>query len=126
VAISDRRILKLEDGRVTFRYRATETGQLKTCTLGVEEFMRRFLQHVLPRGFVKVRYYGFLASSCRPRLAALREQLGPLDAEQAADAEVSGAEPEVESDASDDGSVLCPTCGRPMRQRRRPPRGCPP
>jgi hypothetical protein len=51
VAISNRRILKLEDERVTFRYRATDTGQERLCTLAAEEFMRRFLQHILPKGF---------------------------------------------------------------------------
>ena len=53
VAISNRRILELEDGQVTFRYRATDTGQERLCTLATEEFIRRFLQHVLPKGFVK-------------------------------------------------------------------------
>jgi hypothetical protein len=61
VAISNQRILKLANGKVTFRYRTTDTGTLRTCTLPAEEFIRRFLQHVLPKGFVKVRYYGFLA-----------------------------------------------------------------
>ena len=56
----------LADGKVTFRYRASDTGKLKTCTLPAEEFIRRFLQHVLPKGFVKVRYYGFLSSGPAP------------------------------------------------------------
>ena len=47
----------------------------KRCTLAAEEFIRRFLQHVLPRGFVKVRYYGFLSSAVRPKLLSLRIQL---------------------------------------------------
>ena len=47
VAISNHRILDMKDGKVTFRYRATETGKLKTCSLPAEEFIRRFLQHVL-------------------------------------------------------------------------------
>jgi hypothetical protein len=85
VAISNRRILKLEDERVTFRYRATDTGQERLCTLAAEEFIRRFLQHVLPKGFVKVRYYGFFSSGSRPRLAAIRQQLGqePVQVDQA-------------------------------------------
>jgi len=61
VAISNRRLVKLENDQVTFRYRATDTGQLKLCTLSAEEFIHRFLQHVLPKGFVKVRYFGFFA-----------------------------------------------------------------
>jgi hypothetical protein len=75
VAISNNRIIKLANGKVTFRYRASDTGKLRTCTLPAEEFIRRFLQHVLPKGFVKVRYYGFLASGCRKRLASIRQQL---------------------------------------------------
>ena len=58
VAISNRRILKLEDDAglvptVTFRYRATDTGQERLCILAAEEFIRRFLQHILLKGFVK-------------------------------------------------------------------------
>jgi hypothetical protein len=127
------RILDMEDGQVTFRYRATETGKLKTCSLPAEEFIRRFLQHVLPKGLVKVRYYGFLASGCRPQLAALRQQLDPLAADQPSDSDVdSGDEPNAEQDSSDVAVVLCSSCGRPMQRRSiRPgelcPRGrCPP
>jgi hypothetical protein len=127
VAISNRRIVKLVDGKVTFRYRTTDTGKLRTCTLPAEEFIRRFLQHVLPKGFVKVRYYGFLASTCRPQLVALRQLLGPLAADDAADSKVdNGAEPRTELDSSLGTAVLCPTCGRPMRRRRiRPGEQCP-
>lgn len=76
VALSNRRLVKVEDERVTFRYRATDTGQPKLCTLAVEEFIHRFLQHVLPGGFVKVRYYGFLSAGQRSQLALIREHLG--------------------------------------------------
>ena len=76
VALSNRRLVKVEDERVTFRYRATDTGQPKLCTLAVEEFIHRFLQHVLPRGFVKVRYYGFLSAGQRSQLTLIREHLG--------------------------------------------------
>jgi hypothetical protein len=55
VAISSSRILKLADDKVTFRYQDTDSGQERVCILGVEEFIRRFLQHGLPKGFVKVR-----------------------------------------------------------------------
>ncbi len=133
VAISNKRILKLEDEKVTFRYRASDTGRLRTCTLPAKEFIRRFLQHVLPRGFVKVRYYGFLASGCRQRLAVLRQQLVPLATDQVSDSDVgSEDEPIAEQDSSDVAVVLCSSCGRPMQRRSiRPgelyPRGrCPP
>jgi hypothetical protein len=112
VAIGNRRILKLAHGKVTFRYRTTDTGALKTCTLPAQEFIRRFLQHVLPRGFVKVRYYGFLCSGLRQRLAALRDRLGALSA---------GPSPACVTDNRDAVSspyslVLCPSCGQVMRR----------
>jgi hypothetical protein len=107
VAISNKRIHRLH-GKVTFQYRATDTGKLRACTLGAEEFIRRFLQHVLPKGFVKVRYYGFFSPGCRPQLAALRRQLAPPPADEPVISE--------DSDDADDAScsVLCPTCKRPM------------
>lgn len=77
VAISNSRLLKVENDHVTFRYRASDSGQSKLCTLTVEEFIHRFLQHVLPKGFVKVRYYGFLSVAHRAQLATLRQQLAP-------------------------------------------------
>jgi len=80
VAIGNSRILKLENDQVTFRYRATGTGQPKLCTLAVQEFIHRFLQHVLPKSFVKVRYYGFLSAGHRAQLAAIRQQLSPVAA----------------------------------------------
>ncbi len=66
VAISNERILAYDGDRVTFK------AKQETVTLGVEEFIRRFLQHVLPKGFVKVRYYGLWASACRPKLEKAR------------------------------------------------------
>ena len=133
VAIGNSRILKLADGKVTFRYRKTDTGTLRTCTLPVEEFIRRFLQHVLPKGFVKVRYYGFLASGCRPQLTALHQQLGTLSVHRSSDSDVEdGEEQTAESDSSDRAVVLCPSCGQPMRRRtiqpgeHRPHGRCPP
>jgi hypothetical protein len=77
VAISNSRLLKVENDHVTFRYRASDTGQSKLCTLTAEEFLHRFLQHVLPKGFVKVRYYGFLSVAQRAQLTMLRQQLTP-------------------------------------------------
>lgn len=81
VAISNSRLVSCENDQVTFRYRASNTGQPKLCTLEAEEFIHRFLQHVLPKGFVKVRYYGFLSPGCRAQLALIREQLAPVAAE---------------------------------------------
>lgn len=63
VAISDSRIVKVEDRKVFFRYKKHKSNRWRTMALGVIEFIRRFLQHVLPTGFMKVRYYGFMNPS---------------------------------------------------------------
>lgn len=79
VAISNQRLVALEGGRVIFRWKNyARAGELATMSLKVEEFIRRFLLHVLPKGFVKVRHFGFLANRgrrenvvlCRKLLAA--------------------------------------------------------
>jgi hypothetical protein len=115
VAISNQRIIRMDDGRVTFRYRATETGTLKSCTLPAEEFIHRFLQHVLPRRFVKVRYYGLLAMGQRKRLAALREQLRH-SVEETPSATEDATEGEQSSDVSRRTEVRCPSCSQVMRR----------
>lgn len=77
VAISNHRLVSLAEGRVTFRYKDyADDQQQKTMTLPAEEFLRRFVQHVLPQGFVKVRHYGLLANRYRAeRLRASRQLL---------------------------------------------------
>jgi hypothetical protein len=66
VAISNRRLLALQDDHVSFRWKDyTHAGQPTTMTLPATEFIRRFLLHVLPRGFVKIRHFGFLANRGR-------------------------------------------------------------
>ena len=115
VAISNRRIIKMAEGKVTFRYRATESGKLRICTLPAEEFIRRFLQHVLPRRFVKVRYYGWLAMGQRKRLTAVREQLRHL-VEEAPSATEDAAEDEPSSAGARRTEVRCPSCGQVMRR----------
>jgi hypothetical protein len=122
VAISNRRLVKLENDRVTFRYRSSATGQNKFCTLPVDEFIHRFLQHVLPRSFVKIRYFGFFGSSQRLRLASLRLFLESNTRPQLAD-ELSLASP-----SSPKETFLCPTCGKALLHLYTiPPTGrCPP
>jgi hypothetical protein len=77
VAISDFRILKVEDGFVTFAWRdRADNNALKTKTIPAEEFIRRFLCHVLPPGFQKIRYFGWLAAKNKTKtLAAIRSAL---------------------------------------------------
>ena len=68
IAITNDRILETKDGSVTFRYQESNSGTWKAMPLKGEEFLRRYLQHVLPRGFHKVRYYGLLSPANRVKL----------------------------------------------------------
>ncbi|MEN8151602.1 MAG: IS91 family transposase [Planctomycetota bacterium] len=78
VAIANSRIVAMSEGKVSFRYKDyARSSRPRTMTLAGVEFLRRFLQHVLPKGFVRIRSYGFLANSVRAaRLAACRTALG--------------------------------------------------
>jgi hypothetical protein len=120
VALSNNRLLKLEGDRVTFRYRATETGAEKRCSLAALDFIHRFLQHVLPKNFVKVRYYGFFAASQRSKLRPLQQYLSPYTA----------STPSLDTHPQTDPTpsppkFLCPHCGQPMLfQRTLPPTLC--
>ena len=107
VAISNNRIVKLEDGRVTFKYKDSPSDETRFRTLSAEEFMRRFLQHVLPERFVKVRYYGLLAGGNR-LLRNARELLRARTSERgrAARSEQGGANRRE--------AMRCPNCGSEM------------
>ncbi len=72
VAITDARIIEVAHGQVTFSYKKTGSNRLRRTTVTVFEFMRRFLQHVLPDGFMKVRHYGFLNANCAVPITRLR------------------------------------------------------
>jgi hypothetical protein len=76
VAISNDRLLNIDDGKVQFRWKDYRHGnRVKTMTLGADEFIRRFLLHVLPDRFQRIRYYGFLANRYRAEKLALCRQL---------------------------------------------------
>jgi hypothetical protein len=76
VAISNSRLVDVADGRVTFRYKDyADKHQSKTMTVSADEFLRRFVQHVLPKGFVKIRHYGLLANRRREEYLALCRRL---------------------------------------------------
>jgi len=75
VALSNHSIKKIEGREVTFTYEDNETKETKFCTLEVLEFMRRFLQHVLPSGFMKVRYFGIMAAKTKDRWFLLKQLL---------------------------------------------------
>jgi len=85
-ALGSQRILKDENGRITFRFRRSDNGRVETLTLNSDEFIRRFLQHVLPRGFQRVRYFGWMAPAAKARwkrvlaLLDLQTRPGPVRA----------------------------------------------
>jgi len=108
VAISNSRLVALSDGNVTFRWRDSAHGNKKRLmTLAVEEFLRRFLLHVLPPGFVRIRNFGFLANRNRATLLPLCFQLLGGSEEKTA----SAAEPSVDQTHS---LWNCPVCGGTM------------
>jgi hypothetical protein len=78
VAIAPSRILKVTETHVTFEYKDSDTKVWKKMDLKIFEFMRRYLQHVLPHGFTKVRHFGFLAPNCRVPLQRIRELICAL------------------------------------------------
>jgi hypothetical protein len=81
VAISNSRILDLSDGKVTFSYKNREKGTVEAMTIDAVEFIRRFLLHTLPKGLMRIRYYGFLANRCkRDNLKKCRKNLGVSEA----------------------------------------------
>jgi hypothetical protein len=111
VAISDRRLIALEDGEVTFHWKDyAHAGGPKTMTLKATEFLRRFLLHVLPTGFVRIRHYGLLANRvCREKLARCRASLG-VEAAPEPVASETFAEPKGSVEAPSAAKV-CPCCG---------------
>jgi hypothetical protein len=130
VAITNDRIIKLEDGKVTFRYRDRNDGnKIRYMSLDAFEFIRRFLLHVLPDKFMKIRYYGILSNRNRnDKLSLCRELLGVKlegDNEEGKESwedilyRVTGVDP-----------MICPHCGKGrmvLRENLIPRRGrCPP
>jgi hypothetical protein len=115
VALSNNRLLAVEDGQVQFLFKDyRHASQQKTMTLSADEFLRRFLLHVLPEGFHRIRYYGFLGNRHRQqKLTLCRRLLGMQLPEPTAPTE------EAEEDYRDryqalTGSSLweCPVCHR--------------
>ena len=105
VAISNRRSISLEDGEVAFGYKDYRQGHReRVMRLAAVEFMRRFLLHVLPKGFVRIRHYGFLSNRSRKeKLLLCRRLLGSL-----AQADL-GTEP-VSSTETASIEWVCPLC----------------
>jgi hypothetical protein len=129
VAISNHRLVSLENGQVSFRYKDYADDQRqKLMALSAEEFLRRFLQHVLPRSFVKIRHYGLVANRHRAeKLALARRLLLPLSVA----APLAPEEPSTDSHAATMYPAPmphCPKCGgcRFLRMElpKGPGRGC--
>jgi hypothetical protein len=107
VAISNHRLISFDDGKVTFRWKDyAHDGKHRLMTLTAEEFLRRFLLHTLPRGFVRIRFFGFLTHRRRAALLPLcRQLLG------------ANAQPDLApqtTQADKPPTWTCPVCGGPM------------
>jgi hypothetical protein len=106
VAIANSRIVSLKDRTVTVTYRKPGSARPRTTRLDVMEFLRRFLQHVLPDGFMKVRHFGFMHTSSAIKTDTLRQmivQVQPIDGTP------------LRSVLPPPRVALCPTCGAPLR-----------
>jgi hypothetical protein len=106
VAISNHRLVSFAEDQVTFRWRdSAHNNEQKALTLSLDEFLRRFLLHVLPKSFVRIRNFGFLANRRRAALLPLCLHL-------------LGSAPQAEQDTSGGKAPsdlwLCPKCGGPM------------
>ena len=111
VAISNRRLVGYRDGKVTFHYKDyAREGTQRTMTLEAAEFIRRFLLHVLPGGFMRIRHYGYLANRHRQRKLGICRRLLGRDAP---------AEPQADADQPENDScdaiaaetlIRCPSC----------------
>ena len=112
VAISNHRLLSFTEGQVTFRWRdSAHNNEQKLMTLSLDEFLRRFLLHLLPKGFVRIRNFGFLANRHRAKLLPLC--FATLDAVP------TPKEPETPTAQPLGPGGLCPKCGGPMVVRER-------
>ena len=110
VAISNSRLVSMQDGKVHFRWKDyADGGKQKTMVLDAAEFTRRFLLHVLPTGFMRIRHYGFLANRFRQEKLALCRRLLGASSEPIVDHQEDEAKVPMQSDT--DASICCPNCG---------------
>ena len=114
IAISNRRLVALDDPSVTFTWKDYRDGGRRKCmTLAAFEFIRRFLLHVLPDGFQRIRHYGFLANGHRRvKLAAIRRL---LDADKPGVQHAPDTPPDEPAAVASATTPPCPCCGGPMR-----------
>jgi len=110
VAISNNRIVSANDGKVVFTYRDRKANnQLRVMTLAAEEFIRRFLLHVLPNGFMKIRYFGFLAHTNKRKAIPLLRKL--IDGEAELPEKINETIDEMMLRLTGTDITCCPKCG---------------
>lgn len=120
VAISNSRLIACDERGVTFKwkdYRAKRRDRYKTMTLDTGEFIRRFLIHVLPRGFHRIRHYGLLANHVRVKQVQRLRQLLSDESLDDSVTDTSADTPEIKADTADDNptsTYICKSCGAPM------------
>jgi hypothetical protein len=121
VAISNNRIICIDNGRVTFTYKdRKKEGEIKTMTLDADEFIRRFLLHVLPKGFFKIRYFGFLAHTNKKKDIPLIRKL--IDPEATLPEKINESISEMMLRLTGIDISCCPKCkkGKMIRIRKLP------
>ena len=107
VAISNQRLVSLAERKVTFRWKDyRDAGKHKLMTLTVDEFLRRFLLHTLPRGFIRIRFFGFMANRRRANLLPICKNLLAVNSQQLPTPEITQTDKPP--------TWLCPLCGGPM------------
>jgi len=112
VAISNHRLRAFDGERVTFQWKDYAHGdQRRTMTLSAMEFLRRFVQHILPRGFVRIRQSGFLANTCRVARVALARTMLATPSTAAASTDATAT---VTAETASQATWACPRCGAAM------------
>lgn len=110
VAISNHRLLHVDDTAVRFRYKDYRGSRIRSIRLPIQEFARRFLLHVLPKGFVRIRYYGILANACRARLLSCSRQALGQDLVISPTPSGPGANDEGDAELLPQEMHICPHC----------------
>lgn len=124
VALSNNRIIKVEHDQVTFEYEDSNTGKSCHSTLPALEFIRRFLQHILPKGFIKVRYFGFLSATHKDTFNQAKYLLVALISLTLNPLEDPTLSPYPFKDSYEKPDPLkCPNCGGTLRWLKAIPRG---
>ena len=125
IAIANSRITDVTDTTVSFRWKDyADNGRQKVMTLSRSEFIRRFLLHTLPAGFVRVRYFGFLGQAVKKKqLQQCRVLLGEIPAEQKSEAGTTGSKKTIKNHSTEKPRWCCPVCekGHLTPYRKIPP-----